>query len=807
MAGKRIYFTTETANDQGGVIPNAVIDFSRFNANPVVLKEHVWSSDPIGLWSDIKLDAKGYSGVPIFHKLTDASKETAALYEGGWLRACSIGGEAIWATNGAGQLKLDKNGNKVCEKFYLYEISIVTLPSNEDATQVEPVALAAHIYEESEIDNLTRTITTLSSKFSLNNKTNTMADEVKEVVETTPTTLAADKQDGSTLPKWLKDIIGLGGSVSGAKKETFEEAPAPKGTPDSSLPKKIDVGQPNEQDIKLKAKAEKAKKLEEAKSKLEKATKKLEEAKAKAEKEDATEECKAEYDACKMEADDAMKACEKAEADTDEEEDGEEKDKKTKNSSKPVLKSTEQLKAEYKMATTPTVRTANDAKVKSYGGKTFTQLMASTDNRDKELVERAKQGKQHSEISEYAAVLSSIIADPKYKAVVEKTRILNTSMSQMQDSNVNVNGRIGGTTLHSIMGELQRGEVSVMGANGQMTQRTTLNSTDNALASPALNTIEWLSLAIFQLFPTTSWKNDIPMFGAQYTGANTGVIWANISAAPAVYKGAKPSTTVYTYGDIPVSLALTPYWLQPMQWQPLAMHQLRYDQMGTGWAQAFMLLNATIDDTLLYTLASTVPAGSVVATSGISGYQTLPQTVTIGGTAAYNKFYYNQTYAGSLVAPVLNDIVNIEQLYASQNFALEAEKATLVADPIMIASLNKDPETKSLLTRWVNSNGGGTFTKFKNTILNERSRTIIVDPASGNQVKDPSGIIPSTAISAGLAFIPSHIGIGIGMLDVFMVQDPVNYGYTMSADIRMGIVPLMANFNGTAILNYGAPNV
>jgi hypothetical protein len=814
MAGKRIYFTTATANDQGGVIPNEVIDFTRFNANPVVLKEHVWNSDPIGLWTDIKLDSKGYSGIPVFHKLTEASKETAALYEGGWLRACSIGGEAIWRVNNAGQLALDKNGNKICEKFYLYEISIVTLPSNEDATQVEPVALAAHIYDNSEVENITRTI--LSSKYSITNNKQTMAEEVTPVapenteVTANTTTLAADAK-GTGLPQWFKDIIGLGGNISfGSKKETFDvAAPAPKGEPESTQPKKADVGQPNEQEIKLKAKAEKAKKLEEAKAKAEMAVKACEEAKAKAEAEDASAKDKEAYEACKMEAEDAIKSCDKLEA---EEADSieEEKDGKTKNSAavKPVLLSSDELKSKFKMATTPTVRSAVEAKVKSYNGKTFTQLMASSNEQDKSLIEKARSGAAHNEISEYAAVLSSIMSDPKLKPLVEKTRVLNTTMAQLQDVKTNVNGRQGGATLHTIMSELQKGEVSVLGANGEMTSRTTLNSTDNALASPALTTIEWLSLAIFNLFPTTSWKNDIPMFGATYTGSNTGLIWANIAADPTVYKGTKPTgEPVYTYTDNAVSLALTPYFLQPMQWNPYYMHQLRYDQMGTGWAQAFMKLNTVIDDTLLYTLASTVPSGSIVATSGISGYQTLPQTVQIGGSASYNKFYYNPSYTGSLVAPVLNDIVNIEQLYASQNFALENEKATLVADPIMIASLNKDPETKSLLTRWVNANGGGTFTKFKNTILNERSRTIIVNPAAGNAVIDPTASIPSTAISAGLAFIPSQVGIGIGMLDVFMVQDPVNYGYTMSADIRMGIVPLRANFNGTAILNYGQPNV
>ena len=119
--------------------------------------------------------------------------------------------------------------------------------------------------------------------------------------------------------------------------------------------------------------------------------------------------------------------------------------------------------------------------------------------------------------------------------------------------------------------------------------------------------------------------------------------------------------------------------------------------------------------------------------------------------------------------------------------------------------LKKDPETKSLLTRWVNQDGAELF-KFSNTILNERSRVAIFDPAT-EQVKDPRGAIPSTATSANLGFIPSQVGIGLGMLDVFMIQDPSNYGYKMSADIRIGIVPLRKDYNGTSLLVYGPDTV
>ena len=851
----RITFSTATPNNQGGVIPNNVIDFSRFNKNPVVLKNHKWDDDPMGFWSDIKQDAQGnWSGVPVFHGLTDESKLNKSLYEGGWIRGASIGGETVWEKNNAGQPKLDKDGNRICKVFYLYEISIVTLPSNEDAVSEETVKLnATHyeeelqvkIYEANEIEKLQSSITTLSSKFNPKNnmETNNTQDEtpVAEATKTEAEKTALAANDSGTitlktseLPGFLEKIVksvktGLE-SIKGNPSKNIKDLPTSE-MAEENLGTDANAGQK----IKLKAEndaaAEKAKaKLDKTKDAAEKATKKVKETKEKADKEDATDEDMAAHKEAKKDAEEAMKACESAEKehdkvskktdagkdeDNDDDEEDEEAAKKTatkKNSAekttnsamKPIMKTTTELREELTLAAAPEHR----IKVKGYGGKSFTQLAASTDNNDKRLLERVLCGDKsiNKDIAEYSAVAESMLVDTKISAITEKVRLMmNVSENQLPSYRSNPNSRAG-ISLQTLAAQLNRGEIDILGTDNVLRQKTTLSSSDAALASPALNAIEFLSLAIFRLFPSSSWKNEISMLPAEITGKNTGVIWANIAADPTIYKGNQPvSPADYTYSDTPVSLALVPYWMNPIRWTPLTMHQLRYDQMGTGWAQAFNKMNTFIDDNLIYQLASTVPASSIFSTTGLSGNAVVPATFNISGPTNPNAFYYNPAFVGSLLNPVLNDVISIEQLYNKQNFELQNERATLLTDPTMDALFAKDPETKSLLTRWINQEGGS-MEKFKNTLLPRRSRVAIYDPFTG-QVKDPNGAIPSTAVSAALGFIPSQVAIAIAMLDVFMIQDPSNYGYKMSADTRMGIAPLRADFSGTSLLTYGTPNV
>jgi hypothetical protein len=837
---KRIIFSTGTPNDQGGVIPNNVIDFTRFNKNPVVLREHKWGDDPIGLWTDIRRDGDSWTGVPVFHRLTPESIKAADLYDGGWLRAASIGGEAIWKQNNAGQYALDGDGNRICENFYLYEISIVTLPSNGDAVQESPVTLSAKFYETGEIERINSSITTLKSKFY---NTNTM-EQTKPNEENKPvTTQAAAEQpkdpastpvegaegritlSANDLPGFMEKIIKGTASafkaVFGAPTTNATEAPAPANTPSSKKAEK--EIEPDPGPTGLAAKAEKAKEAaEKAKEAAEKAVKKAEKAKAKAEAENATDADKDAYKACMEEMEKAMEAAEKAEsayknmaADDEGEDESDEaakpaKEKNTNSASKPKMKTIEELKAEQaKLAAPPTEAAAQKAKViREAGGKTFSQL-ASDKGEGRAILNRViTRDAGQKDLTDYAIVLNSIINDGKYAAVREKMRVhMNVNEAQLGSLRQMTSGR-GGYSLENLSAQLAAGQVEMMGQDRVMRNITRLNSSDDALASPALTAIEWLPLAIFKLFPSTSWKNEVPIFAASVTGQNLGIIWANIAADPTIYKGTQPvSPTDYTYDDTAVSLKLTPYWLQPMRWTPLTMHYLRYDQMGTGWAQAFAKLGSTIDNDLIYTLASTVPASSIVQSSGLSGYQSQAGVFNIAGATDPNAFILNPAFTGNLNRPVLNDLIVLEQIYNKQNFDLEqsGERVVLVQDPTMTRFLSQDPETKSLLTRWVNADNVDLL-KFKHTILHERSQVALYDPATG-QVKDPSGVVPATAVSAGLSFIPSQVGIGLGMLDVFMVQDPSAYGYKMSADIRMGIAPLRKNYDGTGLYTYANSNV
>lgn len=827
MSGKRLTFSTSTPNDQGGIIPNEVIDFSRYNPNPVILKNHKWDEPPLGLMTDIKFENGKWSGVPVFHKLTKDSQEYAAMYEGGFLRGASIGGAAEWKKNAAGQNVLDKNGLKMCLAFDLYEISMVSIPSNPDAVIDETnVALAAKIYETESNEAFFEKMVTLSSQYNQSNMENEKPETTPAKTEVTPGTevnLESEQKDKEILaaaaklgpvqdlPGILKGIVSFMGEVKSLfVTNALEEAPKAVIPANECCDKpavkdlKIIENNPQPEPTGLEAKAN------EAKLKAEQVLNEASALKLSSEKEGASEEEKA---ACKAKAEEAnaaikeaeeMEAAAKAEKEAKKEETEDKKSEETEASKKPEkektqnnspkMKTIEQLKAEgEKFAPAP----AHQAKVIAGSDVPFSKL--SADKEGEKILNRvmAKDGGQ-KDIADYAVILNSILADGRLAALQSKVRIMqNVNEAALASYQSNSQAR-SGLSLTDLSAKLNRGEVSVMLRNNTMAEMTGLSATSDFLASPDLLAIEFLPLAIFKLFPTNNWKKDIPIFGAQETGKNTGLIFANIAADPTITRGAKPVNPAdYTYGDTAVALTLVPYWLQPMLWEPLTMHQLRYDQMSTGWAQAFAKMGAFMDDDMIYTLASTVPAGSIVKSSG--------GIFNISGPNDPNSFYYNPDFAGNLLKPAYNDIQRIEQIYNKQNFELAAEKATLVLDPTMDAFIGQDPDTKSLLTRWVQSNDSDLL-KIKNTVLPQRSRVAIYDPATG-QVKDPNGVIPATSVSAGIGFIPSNVGIGLGMLDVFMIQDPSAYGYKMSADTRIGIVPLRKNYNGTTLYTYADGNV
>lgn len=884
---KRIVFTTEAPNDQGGVIPNNTLDLVRYNLNPVILAQHVWGALPIGLMTDLQYDgaAKGgkgeWTGLPVFNRITKESQEYGDMYEGGWIKASSIGGEAEWKTNTAGQLVYDANGNKICEKFILYEISIVTLPSNHQAVTKE--SYATKIYTRDEIQQVNSSIVTLASKYrqmetTATDKTKQTPEQIrlaaaqKELADAQAAIdaaaaivkLGANGGAGATsndpsmaqLPAVVGEIVRNNASLMDrilnffmAPKEAAttvknESAPAPKGEPDSKVSDPT-VAQPTPIGLTSAQEAAK-KKAEMSRQAAEEACKQAASAKDKAEKEGATQEDKDDYaakfahaEACvnsALEAEDEFSASMSSAAMSTNGSNAATPAATTRTTNAagqtttqaaaqttqvaPKIKTVAELQAEaVKLAPKPEHR----AKVVKFAGVPFTQLTAASNEEGQRVLGRVMTANGgEKDISDYQILLESLLIDDKFNAIVEKTRVITTSQSGFKDyqnprhyNNHEAVKNRGGMNLHQLAAKFQRGTVEVMGDDRIMRETMSLSSkalketvkltsTDNLLASPDLYTVEWLTLAIFTLYPSNDWKADIPMFGAEMTSKNTGLIWANVAADPAVYFGTQPvDPTDYSVDDEAQALTLIPSWLQPMVWTPLSMHQLRYDKMAVQWAQAFAKWGALIDDKLLYTLASLIPNTSYIYTIGQTG-QGGTSAFTLTGANDPNAFYWNPTLQTSLAAPAWADIIRQEQIYAKQNFDLDRNKIVLITDPTMDRYIDTDPDTKSLLTRFTQSNPEDVL-KIKHTKLVGRSRIAAFDPASG-QVKDPTGALPAGTVSAGVGFIPSQVGMGLGILDVFMIQDPSAYGFRMSADIREGIALLRTNGYGTLLYTYGAPN-
>jgi hypothetical protein len=174
------------------------------------------------------------------------------------------------------------------------------------------------------------------------------------------------------------------------------------------------------------------------------------------------------------------------------------------------------------------------------------------------------------------------------------------------------------------------------------------------------------------------------------------------------------------------------------------------------------------------------------------------------GSNGVDKFYFNSAYSGTLTKPGFNDIIAIEQLFNYLNFNLSTERPILVVDSVTESYIAQDKQTQSMLTRWVNENGAD-IQKIKHTQFHERSRVLAYDPIGGTIIDTHASgaVIPSTTQSANFAFIASQLGIALGIIDVFFIQDPANYGFTMSMDLRVGGRGLRSDYTGTAIYAYG----
>lgn len=202
----RQVLSDESLNDRGFRVMNKSIKWDRYLKNPVLVEQHMSWEPPIGRIDDIKLENDAWTGVLVFAS-TEKGKMYEKLYNEGCIRAVSIGGNAVIVEN--------ERGEKKTKSFDIFEVSLVTIPSNANAVKHE----LGHIPVEYKLYCDKKEFITLSSNFEeLNNMEE--EKEKKEELEAKPEVQKVPESEApkeelkaeetkNTVLSALKDLLGL----------------------------------------------------------------------------------------------------------------------------------------------------------------------------------------------------------------------------------------------------------------------------------------------------------------------------------------------------------------------------------------------------------------------------------------------------------------------------------------------------------------------------------------------------------------------------------------------------------------------
>lgn len=136
---KELLVSDESYNSYNIRVLTSGGDFTRFRANPIMLLNHNRiSSDqngllPIGTWK-LRVDGNQIFGTPIFDIEDEFAAKIAGKYDRGVIRSASLGLRIIEMQEDGP----DEKGNMryTITKWQLQEISLVDIPSNENAVAV-----------------------------------------------------------------------------------------------------------------------------------------------------------------------------------------------------------------------------------------------------------------------------------------------------------------------------------------------------------------------------------------------------------------------------------------------------------------------------------------------------------------------------------------------------------------------------------------------------------------------------------------------------------------------------------------------
>lgn len=195
----------ESVNSYGFVVLTEGIDTSAFERNPVMLYMHNRDGNVIGRWENIRKEDKRLLSDAVFDDSTELAATVKKQVEKGFLRSVSIGIEQI-ATE-------ELNGVQTVIKSRLIEVSIVDIPSNENAVKLFR-RTGGYVYnlKELEVDNAPEDLkTALIALLGLENG----ADD-KDIIEAVKMAI-----EGKETPEEAVDNAITNGYVDAAQRGTF----------------------------------------------------------------------------------------------------------------------------------------------------------------------------------------------------------------------------------------------------------------------------------------------------------------------------------------------------------------------------------------------------------------------------------------------------------------------------------------------------------------------------------------------------------------------------------------------------------
>jgi hypothetical protein len=323
------------------------------------------------------------------------------------------------------------------------------------------------------------------------------------------------------------------------------------------------------------------------------------------------------------------------------------------------------------------------------------------------------------------------------------------------------------------------------------------------LTAADLGVIKWMSLFLEKLLPNNTFMRSIrfvPMSDRE------GAIYIESGINPATYTGAVTPVNApkYFYDDVKRTIARQVFSIQPITFQNADMAILAYDKQSWGWTTAMDSLMSDVCTYILQVVANTagiskIPTtGSSFSSSGLFPIEAPSSAVTIKGVVA-------------------DDIIMTEGAFLLQNYTLNNRKVEIVLPANLYTKLATDATFKTLLTPHLSGSVGSGFEYSGSRITarnpvaryNLTSSAAELDPAmyaDGTVANDGkiTDVSPASTtakhVGAGVAFVEGEVIAGVGTIDVIVMPDPQNYGYTMSGWMSTGATVARSNGVGAALI-------